>query len=239
MANLVLPFSNFLSTFPRPFPVVILMNSLILGFSNTSAMLALSAVEWEPPREGGRPLPALSCSHPRHCQSGPDTQPRYSVRYFARNERAAAPRTLAAARPVNNLRNKDLASFFSCSETRACSIAAITFSIASVTPACSAALAAVTGCDGLVAVVRRSRSKTIRIGGSQPVSITLIPDSLMLAKPSNKPRPLRSSVGFQSISPYSGSCATARSQSRRLMPSGGRIAFLLWPKAMVPSSRCR
>src|SRR5207248_10650318 len=86
----------------------------------------------------------------------PFPQPRYSARYFARNERAAAPRTLAAARPVNNFRNKDLASFFSCSETRACSIAAITFSIASVTPACLAAL----GCDGLVAVVRRSRPRS-------------------------------------------------------------------------------
>src|SRR5207245_3017120 len=92
-------------------------------------------------------------AHPiRSILTFPFPQPRYSARYFARNERAAAPRTLAAARPVNNLRNKDLASFFSCSETRACSIAAITFSIASVTPACSAALAAVTGCDGLVAV---------------------------------------------------------------------------------------
>ncbi len=52
------------------------MNSLILGFSNTSAMLTLSAVEREPPREGGRPL-----IHIPHSAILPSVAPRFLILY--------------------------------------------------------------------------------------------------------------------------------------------------------------
>src|SRR5206468_4078958 len=86
-------------------------------------------------------------------------------------------------------------------------------------------------------VVRRLLSIEIRIGGAMPASSTLTPKSFILAKPESRPIPLLSSRGVQSMRRYSESWATARSQSRRLIPPGGGTACSEWPNGMEPSLR--
>ena len=75
------------------------------------------------------------------------------------------------------------------------------------------------------------------MGGATPVSRTLTPKSFILAKPDNRPIPLVSSRGLRSMRPYSESWATARNQSRRLMPPGGETACSRRAKGMDPLLR--